>query len=222
VRVDNTLLPGQDPENEVKERSERERAEQERAEECAEKDEKELAEKESAEKDEKERAEKKRAENDEERIEKDKEKECTEKESADHAQQEGAHAERAEEQQVEQEQQKSRGDEDTESTKAFVEEDRPVVDDAKVEFAVKSKVQDFLLAEGFKSVSAPRRKCCRTTFALHRAVEENDVEIVRALLDSKADRSQKNSRGETPYKLAERLDRQGSHTLVLKALALEA
>jgi len=81
------------------------------------------------------------------------------------------------------------------------------------------QVDTFLRAEGFKSIVAPRKNCCRTSFALHRAVEENDAELVLALLRCGADQTRRNSAGKTPHELAQRRNRKGSHDLILAALS---
>lgn len=81
------------------------------------------------------------------------------------------------------------------------------------------QVDAFLRAEGFKSIVAPRKNCCRTSFALHRAVEENDAELVLALLRCGADQTRRNSAGQTPHELAQRRNRKGSHELILAALS---
>jgi len=92
---------------------------------------------------------------------------------------------------------------------------------SEVELAeAQAQVNEFLRVEGFKSVTAPRSRCCRTSYALHKAVEDNDVEVVRALLRCQADRSLKNSAGRTPLELAKRLNKKGSHQPILDALLL--
>jgi len=88
--------------------------------------------------------------------------------------------------------------------------------------AARATVEAFLLATGFKSVSAPRWRCFRSSFALHRAVEENDVVVVRALLRCGADAANKNSAGRTPLQLAEKLHaKRGLHSRVVEALSMD-
>merc|ERR1712242_165427 len=90
---------------------------------------------------------------------------------------------------------------------------------AEVDSAQK-KVDEFLTATGFKSFSEPRRKCCSSCYALHKAVEENDADAVRALLRCGADPGKKNSARKTPRELAETLhSKKGIYSLVVKALA---
>jgi len=81
------------------------------------------------------------------------------------------------------------------------------------------QVDLFLRSQGFKDVCVPRKKCCRSCYALHRAVDEDDAAMVRALLLCGADPTVKNSSSQTPRQLAEKRNRRGSHQAVLAALA---
>lgn len=57
------------------------------------------------------------------------------------------------------------------------------------------------------------------SYPLHAAVELGDAEAVEALLRAGADPSLTNSKKQTPLKLAEAKNKQGSHTKVIAALA---
>lgn len=80
------------------------------------------------------------------------------------------------------------------------------------------RVVRFLEAERFASVMQPQRQCCKTCYPLHRAVEERDVELVKALVLCRADSAQVNSARRTPREHAERLSLRGSHDVVLANL----
>jgi len=82
-----------------------------------------------------------------------------------------------------------------------------------------AQVDTFLCAEGFEHISARRRRCCRSQHPLHRAVEENDAALIRALLHCGSDPTLEDSARRTPHRLASRLDRKGSHEEVLAALS---
>jgi len=91
---------------------------------------------------------------------------------------------------------------------------------AKAELAAAQEmVAEFLRAAGLKSVTEVHRRCCKTSTALHRAVEEKDPEVVKALLRCGASPDTKNSGGKTPRELAEKFNRKGSHDAVLAALS---
>jgi len=92
----------------------------------------------------------------------------------------------------------------------------------EVSSAAKSVVDAFLKAEGFKGIFAPRRKCCRSQYPLHRAVEQLDTEVVKALMRCGADQSQKNSARQTPRELAEARNKKGDYDDILAALAAAA
>jgi len=82
------------------------------------------------------------------------------------------------------------------------------------------KVGAFLRARGFsKGIAAAKKSCTKTSYPLHAAVEENNAEMVEALLKCGADRAAKNSAGLTPQALAQKLHKKrGSHADVLRAL----
>lgn len=83
--------------------------------------------------------------------------------------------------------------------------------------ASKKAVQPFLEKHGFEGVKAKRVRFWRKSYPLHVAVKENDHEAVTLLLKANADPKQVDSSGRTPLDLAGRLDRAGSHALVMHA-----
>jgi len=80
------------------------------------------------------------------------------------------------------------------------------------------RVAAFLSAHGFRSAVASRRTFLRVLHPLHVAVAQNDAEMVRLLLGHGADPRCKNSSGLTPYQMAVRSNKAGSHAGVLLAL----
>jgi len=80
------------------------------------------------------------------------------------------------------------------------------------------KVDLFLKAKGFKTMSMPRTSCFTASYPLHVAVQENNAGLVSALLLSGADKKVKNSTGKTPLEAAEKLNKKGSHAAVMSAL----
>jgi len=92
---------------------------------------------------------------------------------------------------------------------------------AKEAAAAQQVVNDFLKAKGFKNIAAPRKLFCGCGGAihpLHLAVQENNLEAVKALLRCGADKELQNSRKKTPLEIAERCNKSGSHEMVLAAL----
>jgi len=81
-------------------------------------------------------------------------------------------------------------------------------------------VDTFLKKRGFKSLAAPRKAFCGpAVYPLFLAVEDGDVELVKAmLLCDPSISSQKNASGKTARQAAERSNSGGSHTGVLAAL----
>jgi len=83
---------------------------------------------------------------------------------------------------------------------------------------MKALVDAFLQEHHFNSVSATRRNMLRTTCPLHRAAELGNSQVVRALLEVRADPLQLNSSGKTAYAAAKKKDKKGSHDAVLNLL----
>lgn len=80
------------------------------------------------------------------------------------------------------------------------------------------KSKAFLQYWGFRSVNRPRKGFCGVPgYALHLAVDQNDLESVKALLASGADVAQTNSAGRTACELAQWLNKQGSHDEIIVA-----
>jgi len=76
----------------------------------------------------------------------------------------------------------------------------------------------FLTANGFRSVTSRRRRMLRASYPLHVAVKQNRADVVRLLLLAKADPTQRNSSGTSPWQLAQKLCKNGSHDEVLSQL----
>lgn len=81
-----------------------------------------------------------------------------------------------------------------------------------------AKVGEFLRQKGFSDVNSRRKSMFRWKLPLHAAVKAKDVEMISSLITCKADPLRKNSRGETPMQVAEKLNRKGSHSNVMAAL----
>jgi len=82
----------------------------------------------------------------------------------------------------------------------------------------KEAVDAFLKANKFKGVGIPKKSMLSTTYALHCAVEKVDVHMVEDLIKEGADAQQKNSNGRTPAQLAQKKNKNGSHTVILQIL----
>jgi hypothetical protein len=82
------------------------------------------------------------------------------------------------------------------------------------------RVTAFLEAHGFADVLSKRKRFMSYSYPLHKAVEENNPEMVSLLLRAGAEKSQKNSSGQTPEVMAQKRDKKGSHEQVLAVLKL--
>lgn len=77
----------------------------------------------------------------------------------------------------------------------------------------------FLARHGFTGVNDRQRKNMTSRCPLHVAAKRNDVDMVRVLLEARADLALRNSAGRTAQQVARRLqERRGSHGLVLALL----
>merc|ERR1711957_595825 len=81
------------------------------------------------------------------------------------------------------------------------------------------KAQAFLAAKRFANVNDLRKSTFKAKRPLHSAVKINDAELVRCLLLAGADPSLTNSSGKAPQQVTEELNKKGSHSGVLAALA---
>jgi len=84
--------------------------------------------------------------------------------------------------------------------------------------ADEQRVGAFLKEKGFSGVNAKRRSMLKWKLPLHSAVEINDPELVRALLQCGADPSLANSSGQTALQSAAKRNKNGSHSSVLELL----
>uniref|UniRef100_A0A7S2IZQ2 Uncharacterized protein n=1 Tax=Alexandrium andersonii TaxID=327968 RepID=A0A7S2IZQ2_9DINO len=86
------------------------------------------------------------------------------------------------------------------------------------------EVLTMITEAGFTGINEPRtkRSFFRTTFTypLHAAVEANNPEAVRLLLQSRANPSVEDSKKRTPLQLAQQLNKQDSHADCVTALSL--
>jgi len=98
------------------------------------------------------------------------------------------------------------------------EHDRKCAAEEQARKEAQEKVDVFLKAKGFKTMSMPRTSCFTASYPLHVAVQENNAGLVSALLLSGADKKVKNSTGKTPLEAAEKLNKKGSHAAVMAAL----
>jgi hypothetical protein len=81
-----------------------------------------------------------------------------------------------------------------------------------------AKVSAFLKAQGFKSVTAPKRSMMKTTYPIILAAEAGDTEMVGFLIQEGADAARKNSSGKTAQEAAMKKNKKSSHDGVLRAL----
>lgn len=80
------------------------------------------------------------------------------------------------------------------------------------------KVRAFLQSNGFKNPNDLVRKKLRKVTPLHWAVGQNSIEIVRLLLAAGADPKKLNGKNETALRLAQTLDKNGSHIAIVQEL----
>jgi len=84
------------------------------------------------------------------------------------------------------------------------------------------KVDSFLKANGFANLDSKRKLMFKSFYPLHRAVSQNNAEMVQLLLAAGARPMLKNSSSLSPLQLALKLDRSGSHMQVIKLLKFGA
>merc|ERR1711957_777038 len=85
----------------------------------------------------------------------------------------------------------------------------------KEEVEAQKMGDDFLKQKHFKGIKVLRKGICGVpTLPLHTAIEDGEVEVVRALLRCGADPEQKAS-GKSAMQVAERCNKKGSHDLVV-------
>lgn len=90
-----------------------------------------------------------------------------------------------------------------------------------MERAVAQKeIAEFLKSHRFTQMGMPRRSSCGSskTYPLHAAAEENNIEVVRAMVSCGAFLQPKDSSKKTPLDIAEECNKEGSHDLVLSTL----
>jgi hypothetical protein len=91
---------------------------------------------------------------------------------------------------------------------------------ARVRKARKSAIMRFLEDHAFQTAHLGKTTTFRkkVTYPLHEAAKRNDVEMVKMLIDERANVNQKNSRNQTPLERAIAEDKNGSHKLLIEIL----
>ena len=90
--------------------------------------------------------------------------------------------------------------------------------EAPLRVAQKVTVEQFLRRHGFKGINVPKRSLLSSTYALHKAAEMADQELVVMLLSEGADPLLINSSGRTAADVAKKKDNCGSHAHVFNLL----
>jgi hypothetical protein len=80
------------------------------------------------------------------------------------------------------------------------------------------QLQAFMKVHGFTGVNFKRTRMMKSKYPLHSAVKHKDADMVRVLLKNGADPALKSSAGHTAQQLALKINKVGSHDLVLSAL----
>merc|ERR1712137_583837 len=110
---------------------------------------------------------------------------------------------KAEEERLEAEEAKRRGDEEeARKHKEQAEAAEREAKEAGEKAARIHQVSEWLKKHKFASHSDKKASCCASTYPIHVAAEAGEVDIVRGLLECKADPIQKNSKGSTAAQLA--------------------
>merc|ERR1712048_877985 len=76
-------------------------------------------------------------------------------------------------------------------------------------------VDNFLAEHKFKGINIGKRSLTKTTYPLHEASKRNNIDMVRMLVEERANLEQTNSRKQTPLQRAIRQNKNGSHTDVI-------
>lgn len=84
--------------------------------------------------------------------------------------------------------------------------------------ANRRRLSEFLSEAGFTDVNGKARKNMTTRCPLHVAAKRNNAEMVQLLLEAKANPAQTNSAGRTPAQVAEKCNKDDSHTRVIALL----
>lgn len=74
--------------------------------------------------------------------------------------------------------------------------------------AMRVTLVEFLASHGFKGINSKKKRLLKSHYPLHVAVNQNNVDVVRVLLAMRADASLSNSAGQSPLRLAQRLNTQ--------------
>lgn len=90
----------------------------------------------------------------------------------------------------------------------------------KKQAAVREKVEAWLKKNGFAGVAEKKKGLFSSSYPLHAAVKSNDAEMVSMLVSMRADPQAKNSSGQTALQLAQKSDKNGSYSDVMRALGV--
>lgn len=90
----------------------------------------------------------------------------------------------------------------------------------KQQAAVREKVEAWLKKNGFAGVVEKKKGLFSSSYPLHAAVKSNDAEMVSMLVSMRADPQAKNSSGQTALQLAQKSDKNGSYSDVMRALGV--
>lgn len=86
--------------------------------------------------------------------------------------------------------------------------------------AAQAKVNAWCKLNGFADLNAKKKSFMSgTRFPLHEAVSKRNAELVMLMVKAGADRSLKNSKGQTPKELAQRMNKDGSMATILVNLS---
>lgn len=86
--------------------------------------------------------------------------------------------------------------------------------------ADRAKVDAWLKKNGFSGATDKKKGMFSSSYPLHTAAKSNDAEMVSLLIGFGADPQAKNSSGQTAMQLAQKSDKKGSHTAVMRALGV--
>jgi len=80
------------------------------------------------------------------------------------------------------------------------------------------KVRAWLQANGFKGLNDPVRKKFSKVTPLQFVIQQNDVEMLKLLLQNGADSSKVNAKNESALTVAQKTDKKGSHAALVQVL----
>merc|ERR1712072_1635084 len=81
------------------------------------------------------------------------------------------------------------------------------------------KIRAWLQANGFKQINDLVRKKLNKYAPLHCAIQQNDVEMLKLLLQNGADASKVNGKNESALTVAQKMDKKGFHAAIVQMLS---